>query len=205
MSFVCSCENCIFSSIYDYQYAKEKIQEIYCDCESCKQDDGNNIVDGYKVGAKCAMFKSKHIISHGDTFSITEHYGRGKYICCESNDFHILNRFINKDRLYLEIMENSKKVKELNSFLSFIKSELPDVYKRLWKEFCNTRNSDSFNEEEAEKSRYDTNGEMLKTGESQRPDGRYRYTWRADGKQQEVCALTLAELREKECEIQNGK
>ena len=54
-------------------------------------------------------------------------------------------------------------------------------------------------------NRKDNKGRVLKTGESQRPDGRYRYTWRADGKQQEVCALTLAELREKEREIQNGK
>lgn len=51
-------------------------------------------------------------------------------------------------------------------------------------------------------NRKDNKGRVLKTGESQRPDGRYRYTWRADGKQQEVCALTLAELREKEKHIQ---
>ena len=75
----------------------------------------------------------------------------------------------------------------------------------MWKEFCNSKNANILDEDEVEKARYDTNGEMLETGESQRPDGRYRYTWRADGKQQEVCALTLAELREKEREIQNGK
>jgi integrase len=51
-------------------------------------------------------------------------------------------------------------------------------------------------------NRKDSKGRVLKTGESQRPDGRYRYTWRADGKQQEVCALTLAELRTKEKQIQ---
>lgn len=50
--------------------------------------------------------------------------------------------------------------------------------------------------------RKDSKGRVLKTGESQRPDGRYRYTWRNNGKQQEVCALTLAELREKERQIQ---
>lgn len=50
--------------------------------------------------------------------------------------------------------------------------------------------------------RKDNKGRVLKTGESQRPDGRYRYTWRNNGKQQEVCALTLAELREKERQIQ---
>ena len=50
--------------------------------------------------------------------------------------------------------------------------------------------------------RKDSKGRVLKTDESQRPDGRYRYTWRYNGKQQEVCALTLAELREKERQIQ---
>lgn len=52
----------------------------------------------------------------------------------------------------------------------------------------------------AEKRR-DKKGRVLKTGESQRPGGRYRYTWRCNGKQQEVCALTLAELRKKERQI----
>ena len=50
--------------------------------------------------------------------------------------------------------------------------------------------------------RKDNKGRNLRTGESQRPDGRYRYRWQENGKQQEVCALTLAELREKERQIQ---
>lgn len=58
-------------------------------------------------------------------------------------------------------------------------------------------------------SRNDNVGNKLRTGESQRPDGRYRYRWQENGKQQEVCDLTLDGLREKERNIKrkdkNGK
>lgn len=45
--------------------------------------------------------------------------------------------------------------------------------------------------------RKDNKGRNLRIGESQRPDGRYRYRWQENGKQQEVCALTLAEFKRK--------
>ena len=51
-------------------------------------------------------------------------------------------------------------------------------------------------------NRKDNKGRVLKTGESQMKDGRYRYRWQADGKQKAVYGVTLAELREKERQIQ---
>ena len=50
--------------------------------------------------------------------------------------------------------------------------------------------------------RKDSRGRNLRTGESQRKDGRYMYRWTQNGKERSVYALTLGELREKEEEIQ---
>lgn len=50
--------------------------------------------------------------------------------------------------------------------------------------------------------RKDSNGRNLRTGESQRKDGRYMFRWTQDGKENSVYALTLGELREKEEQIQ---
>lgn len=50
--------------------------------------------------------------------------------------------------------------------------------------------------------RKDNKGRNLRTGESQRKDGRYMYRWTVDGKEQTVYALKLDELREKERQIQ---
>lgn len=56
--------------------------------------------------------------------------------------------------------------------------------------------------------RKDSKGRNLRTGESQRKDGRYMYRWTVDGKEKTVYALTLGELREKEervqADIRNG-
>lgn len=46
--------------------------------------------------------------------------------------------------------------------------------------------------------RKDNKGRNLRTGESQRKDGRYMYRWTVDGKEQTVYAAKLDELREKE-------
>lgn len=51
--------------------------------------------------------------------------------------------------------------------------------------------------------RRDNKGRVLRTGESQRKDGRYMYRWTVGGKEKTVYALNLAELREKELQIQN--
>lgn len=51
-------------------------------------------------------------------------------------------------------------------------------------------------------NRKDNKGRVLKTGESQRKDGRYMYRWTIEGKEKSVYASTLAELREKERQIQ---
>lgn len=50
--------------------------------------------------------------------------------------------------------------------------------------------------------RKDSKGRNLRTGESERKDGRYMYRWTQDGKEKSVYALTLGELREKEEQIQ---
>lgn len=50
--------------------------------------------------------------------------------------------------------------------------------------------------------RKDSKGRNLRTGESERKDGRYMYRWTQNGKSRTVYALTLGELREKEEEIQ---
>lgn len=54
--------------------------------------------------------------------------------------------------------------------------------------------------------RKDSKGRVLKTGESQRKDGRYDYRWRtSNGKRMVIYAKTLEELREKEEGIQRDK
>ena len=50
--------------------------------------------------------------------------------------------------------------------------------------------------------RKDNKGRNLRTGESQRKDGRYMYRWTVEGKEKTVSALSLEELREKERQIQ---
>lgn len=55
----------------------------------------------------------------------------------------------------------------------------------------------------ADTKRRDNKGRVLRTGESQRKDGRYMYRWTVGGKEKTVYALNLAELREKELQIQN--
>lgn len=50
--------------------------------------------------------------------------------------------------------------------------------------------------------RKDSKGRNLRTGESERKDGRYMYRWTQNGKEKCVYALTLGELREKEKQIQ---
>ena len=50
-------------------------------------------------------------------------------------------------------------------------------------------------------NRKDSYGKVLKDGEYQRTNGRYRYIYRISGKQKEVSAWTLHELREKEKQI----
>jgi len=51
--------------------------------------------------------------------------------------------------------------------------------------------------------RKDSKGRNLRTGESERKDGRYMYRWTQDRKEKTVYALTLGELREKEEKIQS--
>lgn len=46
--------------------------------------------------------------------------------------------------------------------------------------------------------RKDSRGRNLRTGESERKDGRYMYRWTQNGEEKSVYALTLGELREKE-------
>lgn len=55
----------------------------------------------------------------------------------------------------------------------------------------------------ANTKRRDNKGRVLRTGETQRKDGRYMYRWTVDGKEKSVYALSLSELREKEMQILN--
>lgn len=55
----------------------------------------------------------------------------------------------------------------------------------------------------ADTKRRDNKGRVLRTGETQRKDGRYMFRWTIDGKEKSVYALNLTELREKELQIQN--
>lgn len=50
--------------------------------------------------------------------------------------------------------------------------------------------------------RKDSKGRNLRTGESQRADGRYMYRWQENGKTKSVYSMDLGELREKEFQIQ---
>lgn len=50
--------------------------------------------------------------------------------------------------------------------------------------------------------RKDNKGRNLRTGESQRPDGRYMYRWQENGKTKSVYSMDLGDLREKERKIQ---
>lgn len=50
--------------------------------------------------------------------------------------------------------------------------------------------------------RKDSKGRNLRTGESQRKDGRYVYRWQENGKEKSVYSMDLGELREKEKQIQ---
>lgn len=54
----------------------------------------------------------------------------------------------------------------------------------------------------ASSKRRDNKGRILRTGESQRKDGRYMFRWTENGREKSVYALELAELREKEKQIQ---
>lgn len=55
------------------------------------------------------------------------------------------------------------------------------------------------------KARKDSRGYALRTGESQRKDGRYSYSYSVDGKRCVVYAKTLVELRNKEKKIIRDK
>ena len=49
--------------------------------------------------------------------------------------------------------------------------------------------------------RKDSRGRVLRTGESQRPDGSYQFRWSEAGQRRTRYAPTLEELRQKEDEI----
>lgn len=51
--------------------------------------------------------------------------------------------------------------------------------------------------------RKDSNGRVLKDGETQRPSGTYQYRWTEGQKRRSISAKTLAELREAEAQLRN--
>lgn len=54
-------------------------------------------------------------------------------------------------------------------------------------------------------ARYDSNRVKLRTGEYQKPDGRYEFRYTVFGKKYSVYAKSLDELRDKEAEIYSMK
>ena len=54
----------------------------------------------------------------------------------------------------------------------------------------------------ADTKRRDNKNRILRTGESQRKDGRYMYRWTVNGQEKTVYALSIEELRIKEVEAQ---
>lgn len=54
-------------------------------------------------------------------------------------------------------------------------------------------------------ARYDSNRVKLRTGEYQKPDGRYEFRYAVFGKKYSVYAKSLDELRDKEIEIYSVK
>ena len=72
--------------------------------------------------------------------------------------------------------------------------------KEMWKQYCKSKHRYEPNPKENE--RFDNKGNQLRTGESQRKDGRYMYRWTVNGKEKTVYALSLEELRIKEVEVQ---
>lgn len=130
------CSNCIFCSIDKSLYETEP--ELWCDNESSKYDNGIDIIDEWSAGGKCKFFKNKNI-EHDEIFGeykISEYYSHGRYIKCQSDNFNRLNDFIShRYELIQEFDKYKEKTKELQDLLDFFKSELPDVYGKLHKEF----------------------------------------------------------------------
>lgn len=136
MDFHKKCSNCIYCSIDTM--LSETEPELWCDNENSKHNNGTDIIDECRIGAKCNFFKNKNIEYEEvfERYKIYVPFSHGKYLECFSNDFILLNNFISESREYLfKFEEEKRKADELKEILSFIKSELPDVYKNLLREY----------------------------------------------------------------------
>ena len=192
------CSNCIHCTIYNYGYCNE----MYCDAE-CKYNDGSEIIDEKMNAFKCSWFKNKHIreTSKGCFEIIDTHYSGTKVkpieICCFSSNVNVLEGFLAKpSNLHIANKLITQNSNDLKNFIEFFKNELPDVYKRMWKEYCKCKNNTEYCCENDD--RFDELGNSLRKGECQRKDGRYMYRWTVNGKEKTVYALTLDDLRDKE-------
>lgn len=130
------CSNCIFCSIDNS--LSEAEAELWCDNQSSKYDNGTDILDEWTTGRECTLFKNKNIEydEELEEYSIFEHYFYGRYVKCQSDNFDRLNNFISHTyELEWEVKKQKWRADELQKITNFIKSELPDVYKRLMKEY----------------------------------------------------------------------
>lgn len=132
------CSNCIFCLIHDYGYCKE----MYCDASECKHNDGMDILDEKFTSFKCNWFKNKHIhTTDGEYYEIFDdnYFGiqnKNSEITCSSSSIQALNDFLEKpSNLYMMNVQLNEKNKNLKDFIDFFKSELPEVYKKMWKEY----------------------------------------------------------------------
>lgn len=132
------CSNCIFCLIHDYGYCKE----MYCDASECKHNDGMDILDEKLTSFKCNWYKNKHIYTiDGKTYEIVDDnylgvFNKNSEIICSSNNIKALNDFLEKpSNLYMMNTQLNEKNKNLKDFIDFFKSELPEVYKKMWKEY----------------------------------------------------------------------
>lgn len=137
------CSNCIHCTIYNYGYCNE----MYCDAE-CKHNNGEEIIDEKYQAFKCNFFKNKNITMNNNCFEIIDYFYSPNClhkaeIHCSSTNLNVLEEFMNKpSNLHIANELITKNSNELKRFIEFFKDELPDVYKRMWKEFCKLNNTE---------------------------------------------------------------
>lgn len=130
-TFEKKCSNCIFCESANFGYGSEK----YCDVNRI------NILDEKLSAFKCKFFKNRHINEVDGRYEIIDYMylelkSKDNEVCCFSSNIDALNDFIEKpSNLYMMNVQLNEKNKNLKDFIDFFKSELPEVYKKMWKEY----------------------------------------------------------------------
>lgn len=191
------CSNCIYCSTLEC----DDLVERYCYAVGCKNNNGVEIEDNIITANRCAWFTNKNIEKIGDEYCIS-----GKYslltppINCSCCDLNALKRFVSDLNFgFVEIFKLEEKIEKMNyqlGFIDFFKEELPDVYRKMWKEYCDKEKLRVVVKQDGKK--VDSYGNQLSKGEQQRKDGTYHYTYLDSNKKRKyIYAKTLTELREK--------